>query len=421
MLRRDGWVGLLLLSGLVTGCGKVVEKPKPPLDLVLTSKPTEDEVTDYEEFIGHTDAVFSVEVRARVTGYLDQVAFKDGDEVNKGDLLFQIDARPYQATFDQTAATLEQGRARLTTATNNHLRAEALFRRNAIGREEYDRIQGDFAEATANIGVAKAALDSAQLNLDFTHVTAPISGRLSRRMVDPGNLVRADDTLLTTIVSFDPMYVYFDVDERTMLKLRRLIAQGKIKSRQEAEIPIFVGLSDDGDKFPHRGTINFSDNKVISSTGTLQVRGAIENPKPRILSPGLYVRVRLPVGASHKSLLIPERAIVADQGKKRVFVVRKNEEIIEKDAQGKPKPARRGDVVHSLDIGVGSLNNGLRVVESGAITKDDLIVVSGLQRVRDGKEVRDEDETVFAQRMKKLDEKQAAEAAASRQQVSEGM
>jgi len=238
MRRRNGLLAALMAGALAApGCARTQAKPaptKPPE--VLVSLPTTDEVTDYEEFIGHAEAVQSVEVRARVTGYLDKVHFQDGAEVNKGDLLFEIDDRPYKA--------------------------ESLLSRNAIGREEYDRIQGDYAEATAMIGVATAEVDKTHLNLEFTKVTAPISGRLSRRMVDPGNMVKADETALTTIVSLDPMYVYFDIDERTMLKFRRLISEGKIRSRQDgAEVLVEFGLSDEVG-FPHVGKLNFSDNRV---------------------------------------------------------------------------------------------------------------------------------------------------------------
>ena len=273
MRQRDLLIVGLCCAGLGAGCAKTQAKSadiKP--DEVLVSHPTVDEVTDFEDFIGHTDAIYNVDVRARVNGYLDKVNFNDGDEVEKGATLFEIDARPYQATFDQTVASLEQGKARLTRTAADQRRAEALLKRNAIGLEEYDRIQGDFAEAKASIGAAKAMLDMSQLNLDWTKVVAPISGRLSRRLVDPGNLIRADDTLLTNIVSLDPMYVTFDLDERVLLKLRRLIAEGRIQSRQEAEVPILVGLSDEMPDFPHKGTINFSDNKIDASTGTLRAR-----------------------------------------------------------------------------------------------------------------------------------------------------
>lgn len=363
------------------GCARSPMKlADPPPDEVLVSLPTSDEVTDYEEFIGHTEAIFSVEVRARVNGYLDKVNFNDGDEVEKGATLFEIDARPYKATFDSTTAMLEQGQARLTRTTADHRRADALLQRNAIGREEYDRIQGDYAESKATIGAAKASLDMAQLNLDWTKVVAPISGRLSRRMVDPGNLVQADNTPLTNIVSLDPMYAYFDVDERTTLKIRRLIAEKRIQSRQEAELPVLIGLSDEAD-FPHRGIINFSDNKIDAATGTLRVRGILPNPKPRLLSPGLFVRIRLPIGVPHKSVLISEQAVGTDQGRKFVYIVNKK-----KIPDKKTKQERDAELVEYRPIKVGMLSNGLRVVDEG-LAIGERVVVSGLQRVRPGKEV----------------------------------
>ncbi|WP_435016749.1 efflux RND transporter periplasmic adaptor subunit [Tundrisphaera sp. TA3] len=387
MLRRDGLLAALMAGSLMApGCDRPVAKPaesKPPE--VLVSLPTTEEVTDYEEFIGHVDAVQSVEVRARVTGYLKKVNFVDGDEVNQGDLLFEIDDRPYRAEHDRALASLEQGKAHLGRLSRDHSRAEVLLSRNAIGREEYDRIQGDYAEAIALVGVAQAEVDKTQLNLEFTRVTAPISGRLSRRMVDPGNLVQADTTPLTSIVSLDPMYVYFDVDERVMLRFRRLISEGKIKSRQEEERPVLIGLADEGNTFPHVGKINFSDNKVDSSTGTLRVRGSIDNPKPRILSPGMFVRVRLPVGSPHKSILISEQALGADQGKKFVYVVNDKDEVVYQIVE------------------VGSLSNGKRVIDKG-LAMGDRVVVSGLQRVRPGIKVVPRSEEEFR--------KQAADAAA---------
>jgi multidrug efflux system membrane fusion protein len=378
MQRPAWWIALVIAGTAAPGCVKEPVKPpaiEPPG--VLVTHPVVDEVTDYEEFIGHTDAISTVEVRARVTGYLDKVNFNDGDEVEKGAMMFEIDARPYKAEFDRSEATLKQGEARLTRLASDHRRADVLFRKGAIGQEEYDRINGDFAEGKASIGVATAAVDRAKLDLDFTRVTAPIGGRLSRRMVDPGNLVKADDTALTSIVSLDPMYVYFDVDERTMLKIRRLIAGGRIKSRQEAEFPVHVGLSDEQD-FPHRGTINFSDNKIDSSTGTLRVRGIIGNPKPRILSPGLFVRIRLPIGNPHPSVLIVEQAIGSEQTDKIVYVIRKT---MVKDKKTLKEQLK--DVAFSQKIKIGSLNKGLRVVTEG-LSEKDLVVIGGLQRIRNG-------------------------------------
>ena len=381
MNRRGIWIAGLLGLLMAPGCGKPAAKPpESPVPEVLVTRPVVEDVTDFEEFIGHTEAIFTVEVRARVTGYLDKVNFNDGDEVEKGTLLFEIDSRPYKAELDRAEATLRQGEARLTRLAADYRRAETLFKKNAIGQEEFDRIGGDFAEGKAAIGVATAALDLAKLDLDFTRVTAPIGGRLSRRMVDPGNLVKADETPLTSIVSLDPMHVYFDIDERTLLKIRRLIAQGLIKPRTEVEVPVLVGLSDEAE-FPHRGVINFSDNKVDSSTGTLRIRGIIDNKKPRIFSPGLYVRIRLPIGNPHKSILISEQAIGSQMTKKFVYVVRKS--MVE-DKKTKVKALK--DVAFEQPIEIGSQIRGLRVVNKG-LKEGDVVVVGGLQRIRDRAEV----------------------------------
>ena len=254
----------------ILGCE--AEKPKmvqtkPPT--VIVSRAITDDVTDYEDFTGRTEAVFSVDVRARVTGYLEKVSFKDGDEVKEDDLLFEIDARPYQTELARTEATILQSEAHLNRLDADLRRVKNLFNRGNVSREEYDKFIGDRAEALAMVGVAMSGRDMAKLNVEFTKIKAPISGRLSRRLVDPGNLVRADETILTSIVSLDPMYVNFDIDERTILKIRRLIREGRVKSRAEAEVPVLIGLSDE-DGFPHRGTINFSDNRVDPSTGTLR-------------------------------------------------------------------------------------------------------------------------------------------------------
>jgi len=225
-------IGLSLACAGLVGCERAQPKlapAKPPT--VVDSLPVSDEITDYEDFTGRTDAVFSVEIRARVTGYLDKVHFADGSEVAEGAPLLEIDPRPYQAELDRTEATVVQSEAHLKRLEADNRRATSLFNRGAISREEYDRITGDYAEANAAVGISKANRDLARLNLGFTKVTAPIAGRLSRRMVDPGNLVKADETALTSIVSLDPIYVYFDIDERTLLRIRRLIREGKVQSR----------------------------------------------------------------------------------------------------------------------------------------------------------------------------------------------
>ncbi len=374
MRRSPGlWGATCLLAGVaglgLSGCGeKTAAKPpaaKPPV--VVISTPVSDYVSDYEDFTGRTDAVFSVEIRARVSGFLDKVNFKDGDEVNEGALLFEIDNRPYKANLNRTEATLAQSEAHYKRLDADYRRVANLYSRGNASREEFDKSTGDRSEAEAAVGVARADFELAKLNMTFTRITAPISGMLSRRLVDPGNLVQADTTPMTTIVSLDPLYVYFDVDERTLLRLRRLVRDKVIPSRTQAEIPVLVALSDET-SFPHKGIINFADNRVDPGTGTLRVRASIENPKPRVLSPGLFVRVRLPVGEPRKSIMIAEKAIGTDQGQKYLFVVNDKNEAIKRN------------------VTVGKLDNGMREISEGLATGD-RVVIEGLQRIRNFQKV----------------------------------
>jgi multidrug efflux system membrane fusion protein len=379
---------LPILGLAAAGCqGEQAMAPPPKPPLVKVSLPSKDTVSDFEDFTGRTDAIYSVTVNARVTGYLDKVNFVDGTEVNEGELLFQIDPRPYKAELDRTEANVLQSEAHLRRLEADQRRAMNLFSRGAISREEIDRIAGDFAEAQAAVGVARAARDLAKLSLEFTQVKAPIAGRLSRRMVDPGNLVRADETALTSIVSLDPLFVYFDIDERTMLRLRRLVREGKVKAREQAVLPVRGELADEDD-FPHQGEIDFSDNKVDPSTGTLRVRGKIANPKPRVLSPGLFMRVRLPVGDPHPAILIPEEALGSDQGRKYVYVVKNVAEEVKNKETGKAEQTgKMVDLPFKREVKVGLLSNGLRVIESG-LDQADRVIVSGLQSVREKRPVK---------------------------------
>ena len=384
MRRQIRIAALILAFGPILGCEAPkadVKLPEPPK--VNVSSAVSDEITDHEDFIGRTDAVYNIDVRARVTGYLDKVYFQDGTEVKEGDLLFEIDPRPYQAELNRAEATVLQSEARQNRLDADHRRATSLFNRGALSREEFDKVSGDFAEADAAVGIARANRDLAQLNLGYTKVTAPISGRLSRRVVDPGNLVKADETVLTNIVSLDPVYVYFDLDERTLLRLRRLVKEGKIKTREEAAVPVLVALADE-EEFPHDGTINFSDNKVDPNTGTLRVRGSIDNPKiralsTRVFSPGMFVRVRLQIGAPHRAVFIPEQAIGSEQGQKFVFVVKK--EPREKK-QGAPKELVSVARKRVVKVGHSKGTGEHRVIEVDLMPGEQ-VIVSGLQRVRD--------------------------------------
>jgi RND family efflux transporter MFP subunit len=268
---------LAILSG--TTC-LAAPPPKAPVAKVATG---------HEDFTGRTEAAATVELRARVTGYLDRVLFKDGAAVKKDEVLFEIDPRPYRAELDRADAALTQAQARRKRAEAEFKRADTLFRNRTMTREEYDKVSADYAEAQAGLRLAEATRDVARLHLDFTKVTAPVSGRIGRRLLDPGNLVKADDTALATLVRPDSLYVYFDVDERTALRLR----QGKLK----AGLPVAVGLAGE-QGFPHRGTVDFVDNRVDAKTGTLRVRAVLANAEG-LLMPGLFARVRLFVEQPH--------------------------------------------------------------------------------------------------------------------------
>jgi RND family efflux transporter MFP subunit len=355
---------LSLACVALVGCGRVEsEQGPPPPPEVLVSLPVSRTVTDYEDFTGRTEAVKMIEIRARVTGYLDQVHFEEGSEVAQGAPLFDIDPRPYQAELDRTEANVFQAEAHLTRLNADCARAVMLRPKGAIGQEEYDKIIGDRAEADAGVRAAKAYRNIAKLNLTFTKVTAPIAGRVSKQFIDPGNLVKADETALTTIVSLDPIYAYFDVDERTHLKLRRLVLDGMAKFGRETALPVSMGLADE-QGYPHPGKINFEDNRIDSTTGTLRIRAVFPNTQ-RLLSPGLFARIRLPIGAPYQAILMSEQALGTDQGQKFIYVVGNKNEV-----------AYRA-------VKVGRLHDGLRVITEG-LALGEKVVVSGLQRVQPG-------------------------------------
>ncbi|MCI0461702.1 MAG: efflux RND transporter periplasmic adaptor subunit [Gemmataceae bacterium] len=362
--------GLALVLGLSLGpmgCAPAPAEGPPATPIPVTvSHPVERDVTDYADFTARTAAVHSVEVRARVWGYLDKVNFKEGELVQKGDVLFEIDPRTYQAALAQAEGNLMAMQARLTRLDADLARAQRMVGQGAIAREEYDKIAGDRGEAVASLEALRAAVQQAKLDLEYTKVTAPVRGRVSREFVTVGNLIQSGQnggTPLTTIVSVDPMYAYFDVDERTVLRVRQLIREGKAKSARETEVPVALGLATD-EGFPYQGTINFVDNQVNPKTGTLRVRGVFPN-QDEALSPGMFARVRVPIGQSHPALLVSDRAIDNDQGQKILYVVNENNEVV------------------SRPIRVGALHDGLRAIEDG-LKPGERVIVNGLQQVRPG-------------------------------------
>ncbi|HEY1380498.1 MAG TPA: efflux RND transporter periplasmic adaptor subunit, partial [Gemmataceae bacterium] len=344
----------LALSAAAAGCTSAppaAAPPEPPMVAVAT--PVTSDVTDYVDYTGRTDAVDSVEVRARVNGYLDQIKFKAGAEVKEGDLLFVIDERPYKAELDRVEGQIKLAEAKHKYAGAEVVRNEPLVKSGATTKSEFDKMVAARDEAAAAIEATKAAAESAKLNLKFCQIHAPIGGRVSRNYITAGNLVTADSTLLTTIVSQDPMFVYFDVDEPTILRVQQLIREGKFPSaRRTSDIPVTVGLANEPGQFPHKGTIEFVDNRVDPGTGTLKVRAVLPNPEQangdRVFAAGMFVRVRVPLGQPRKQLLVTERALGSDQGQKFLYVVAKQD--------GK-------DVVEYRPVAVGPPHKGgLRVV-----------------------------------------------------------
>jgi membrane fusion protein, multidrug efflux system len=358
----------------IGGCGEApaqLAPSQPPA--VPVSKPLQQEVTDYVDFTGRTDAVQAVNVVARVTGYLVQMPFKEGSEVKKDQLLFEIDPRPYQDQLTLGQAQLATYKAQQQLADANFVRATQLIKDKTISEQEFEQYKSSKEQAAAQVQSAQANIAIYTLNLEFTRVTSPIDGRVSRYYLTLGNLVNQDQTLLTTVVSQDPMYAYFDTDEPTLLRVRRAVAEGKIKPAVANKNPVLMGLQDE-DGFPHAGTIDFINNQVNPTTGSITVRGVFSNPilskGVRLLSPGMFVRIRLPIGAQHPALLVIDRAISSDQGLKYVYVV---------DAQNNVQYRR---------VTTGPLQeNGLRVVQSG-LKSEDWVAVGALQQVRPGMNVR---------------------------------
>jgi multidrug efflux system membrane fusion protein len=371
--------GVLLVSSLVAAVGgcngqpNQLAPPEPPT--VPVSKPLQREVTDYVDFTGRTDAVESVDVRARVTGYLVRMPFKEGAEVKKRDLLFEIDRRPYEAQLDQAESQVELNQAAFKLAQLTYERDRPLVKTRAVTQQQLDQDKAAVDEAAARIKAAQAAVEVYKLNLAFTEVASPIDGRISRYYLTAGNLVNQDQTLLTTVVSLDPIHVYFDMDEPTLLRLRRARNEGLIQADPNGQFPVLMGLQGE-DSFPHSGTVNFVNNQVNPATGSISVRGVFPNPEPeggtRLLSPGMFVRVRLPIGRPHLALLVIDRAIGSDQGLKFVYVV---------DADHKVQYRR---------VTTGALQeDGLRVITQG-LKADDWVVVGGLPQVRPHLEIQPE-------------------------------
>ena len=361
----------------LAGCNRsAATAPQPPPPVVTVAPVEQREITEWDEFTGRTEAVESVEVRPRVSGHIQEVRFQSGQLVKKGDVLFVIDPRYYQAEFDRRQAEFEQAQARLDNASRDAARSGRLLVSKAISSEEADSTASKFSEAKAALSAAKAILESARLDLEFTQVRAPIDGRVSRALLTVGNYVSGvagSAALLTTIMSVDPIYVYADVDENSLLRFN---AVKKTRGADNASVPVELGLAND-EGFPLQGEIESFDNHLDANTGTILLRALFPNPDGRIV-PGLFARIRVPMSEKHEAVLVDEAAIGTDQAQKFVLTL---------DAK---------NTVEYRKITLGPEINGQRIVRSG-LQPGEKIVVNGLQRARPGMPVTPEEQVAEAE------------------------
>jgi multidrug efflux system membrane fusion protein len=348
---------VLASSFTLTGCKQEPGTKAPAPVAVEVSSVAPKPIRLSDEFNGRVASINSVEVRARVTGYVDKVAYREGDSVKQGELLFIIDPRPYRDALDSAKASLERERAAAAFAGIQSKRAQALNASKAISLEEYQNRDSDLSQSTARVHEAEAAVATAELNLSFTEVRSPVDGRTSRAQLTRGNLAQADQTVLTTVVSQDPLYVYFDCDEQSYLRFQERAHRGNGVSSAN---PVHIALANETG-FPHVGRIDFLDNEVNPSTGTMRARVILPNPD-HLLTPGLYARVQLESTSTVQDLMVDDKAILTDQNQQYVYVV------------GPGNVAQRKDVV------TGGLADGLRLIRSG-LAPGDRVVISGLQQI----------------------------------------
>ena len=364
-MRRRWLAALAPLLILAAGPG-AAQAPGGPPPTVVVAKPVVKEVVEHDDFTGRFNAVEFVEVRARVTGYLEKIHFQDGALVKKGDPLFTIDRRPYKAALDQAQASLASAQARLNFTTTDLERAQTLSRSGNISEQVTDQRRQASLTAQADVDNATAALRQAQLNYDFTEVRSPITGRISQRNVTEGNIVITDQTMLTTIVSLDPIYFSFPVDERSFLSYQGTLRIGMGATQKEHTVPILIALTGE-DKPTRKGRLDFVDNRMDDATGTVLLRATVENPDT-FIKPGLFGVISMPASRPYKGVLIPDEAVGANQDKRIVYVV--------------------GDdnTISTRNVRLGPKIDGYRVVRDG-LKGDETIVINGLTRVRPGAKV----------------------------------
>jgi RND family efflux transporter MFP subunit len=352
---------------LIGGCGKPgggAESAPPPQ--VSVAQVLEKRVKDWDEFTGRLQAVETVEIRPRVSGYIDKVAFVEGSQVKRGDLLFVIDPRPYQAEYDRAAADVKRYKTALELGRIELVRVQRLKDSGAVSEEELDERKSTVAQGEANVAGSEAALETASLNLNFTRVTSPIAGKVSRAEVTRGNLVTGGingGTLLSSVVSMDPIYLYFDADEQSYLRYAQTARSGVGPSSNNAQNPVQIGLANE-EGFPHAGAVDFVDNQLNPQTGTIRARAVLENKNGQF-TPGLFARVQLLVSGEYSAILIEDRAVNTDQSQKYVLLL------------------GAGNQIEYRKVKLGRMIDGLRIVREG-LKAGDVIVVNGAQRVHPG-------------------------------------
>ena len=365
-------LGCLILA--LSACGRGSAHLPPPAPSVTVARVEQKEIVEWDEFTGRTEPVEAVDVRPRVSGYIQEVRFQSGQLVKKGDVLFVIDPRWHQAEYERRKAEVEQAKVRLENSKREAERTTQLLANRAISTEEGDARQARYQEAKAGLLVAQAALDTAKLDLDYTQVRAPVDGRVSRALLTEGNYVSGiagAASLMTTLVSVDPVYVYADVDENSLLKFNALAQAKAVETNGDGRIPVDLELADEQD-FPHHGYIESFDNRLDSNTGSILLRAIFPNSDGRIV-PGLFARIRVPLSEKHPALLVEERAIGTDQGQKFVLTLSSTNTV-------EYRPVKPGPLI-----------SGKRIIRSG-LASGDKVVVNGLQRIRPGVPVNPQEE-----------------------------
>jgi RND family efflux transporter MFP subunit len=386
-MRGAGLAAALALATLLVGCGDSAQQKAaaPPPPTVTVAKPTQRTVSDYDEYVGRFAALDSVEVRARVSGYLDSVDFKDGQMVKQGDLLFTIDKRPFQTALDQSRANRQLAQSNLTFTESDLKRAQQLVTEKTITEQVFEQRSQAFRNAQASFAAASAAVRQAELDMQFTELRAPIDGRIGDRRVSPGNLVTGgtsgNTTLLATIVSQDPIHFEFTFDEASYLRYERMAKEGADVASRGPGVNVSLKLIDEKD-FTHEGRMDFVDNAIDRSTGTIRGRALFKNPNS-VFTPGMFARVRVPASPPYQALLVPDTALGTEQAKRYLLVVGAD------------------DMVTMKYVIVGQVvDGGLRVIKEG-LAADDRVIVDGLMRARAGIKVTPQEQAAKAEPQKK--------------------